>query len=220
MRVIAPLDVSGDKCVFLDRCDHMNAMSAFLRSVGQVSGLAIRRNAMSIPFQEDVFTAHIYPILDASKRYALMFISDYTVAVRIKSSMTRHIATIYDPPPLVTWAAMVTAIYADTESCGLRNTMLRQLGRTNFSDLGLVRLYGNRKLAAREIVCFLRLRPTNVLNVRFVGIVAASMLFPKHLLKAIAEARMRYVFRLNAYLRMKGHRSSGSTTWDENVVSG
>ena len=59
-------------------------------SVGQLSGLGYRRKYLDTDFHEENFPSHIYPFASIAKRHRVVYLKDYTVAVRIGTSMTIH----------------------------------------------------------------------------------------------------------------------------------
>jgi len=75
-------------------------------TLDQLSGLAFRREYMDVPFHKDIFPCHVYPFASIFKKHPIVFLKDYNVAVRISSSQTRKISSIYDKSPIQSWVDM------------------------------------------------------------------------------------------------------------------
>ena len=83
------------------RTPAMTAMTA--TTLDQLSGLAYRVKFMDIPFHPDCFPCHIYPFASIFKKHPVVFLKDYNVAVRIATSQTRFISSIYEKSPMQSW---------------------------------------------------------------------------------------------------------------------
>lgn len=181
IRVIKPFDQEKD--VVIDLRDGPNVLPTLLESIGQMSGLAIRRSAMQVDFHDHVFTNHMYPIADVLRRRRAVFLHNYTVAVRIGTSQSRHHPEIYTPPPVVQWTQMVDTIFGDEEFADIHKDLYSLLGSTNYLDIMFVRCYGSWSSLIEEIGAFIKLKPSNVYNLRFVAIVVGSIVIPGPLLR-------------------------------------
>ena len=67
MRAVTPYDPVKD--AVLSIYDGKEAFNKIFDSVGQLSGLAYRREYLEIPFHHDVFPAHIYPFAGILKKH-------------------------------------------------------------------------------------------------------------------------------------------------------
>jgi glycosyltransferase involved in cell wall biosynthesis len=57
--------------------------------LGQLSGLAFRMDCMDIDFSLEPWIAHGYPMASILKNYSIVFLKDYSVAVRVGMNETR-----------------------------------------------------------------------------------------------------------------------------------
>ena len=91
--------------------DDFDKIILVIHNAGQLSGLAMRRKYMDTPFHLDIFPCHVYPFISIFKKHPIVFLKDYTVAVRITSSQARNVSSIYDVSPLQTWIDFFNTIF-------------------------------------------------------------------------------------------------------------
>ena len=82
---------------------------------GQLSGLAMRRKYLDTPFHKDIFPCHVYPFAAILKKHPIVFLKDYNVAVRIRSSQCRSVSSIYDKSPIESWVDFFNNIFPGKE---------------------------------------------------------------------------------------------------------
>ena len=111
IRDFGPLN--RDKDTICSITDGEEVLQAIFRTVCQLSGLAFRTNLMTVPFHEDIMTSHIYPFLDIFKTKKVMFLKDYTIAVRTLSSQTRTAPKIYEISPTQAWIDLVNKSFGE-----------------------------------------------------------------------------------------------------------
>ena len=161
VRHVPPLPRAGDAIVSID--DDDATMRAVIDSLGQLSGLAFRRDAVTEPFDEAIFTAHVRPFLATWREHKAVFLHDYVVAVRIVSSQTRSLSSIYSPSPVWTWVRMFDELFAAP-----RFARQRRVGREHLaghvSGLVQVRCYAPYGTFAREVGVLVRYRPQNLVR--------------------------------------------------------
>ncbi|MHB8189929.1 MAG: glycosyltransferase family 2 protein [Ferrimicrobium sp.] len=191
VREVPPYDKGKD--VVFRLLDGLDVVKSAFSSFGQLSGLAFRRDLMRLDFHDHVFTAHIYPIADILRRSNGVFLATDTVAVRIASSQTRFKPEIYDPPPLATWIEMAQVVFGEGNDRMICDDLLKVLGRSNFVDLVQVRNYSTWRIWFRECGLFVRLRPANVFDPRFVFIVLICLMLPRLVLRKAVDTYKRRV---------------------------
>ena len=102
-----------------------------------------------------------------------------TIAVRMSSSQTTFVSSIYNPSPTLTWIQMSDEIFKS-------HSYLRNIFRDHFSTnyLGLVQIknYGYFKDLLSDIKYLIKFRPKNLLNPVFWGYVLGVIFIPKKLL--------------------------------------
>jgi glycosyltransferase involved in cell wall biosynthesis len=181
--------------------DGPEAVRAVFSSLGQLSGLAIRKSLIRVDFHEHVFTSHVYPVADVLARSRGVFLCRPTVAVRIESSQTRFQTQIYDPPPLQTWIQMAKTIYRDSEYESIRIDLLTFLGESNFVDLVQIRNYSTWSIFFREIGTFVKLRPRNLVDFRFLAVVFISLVTPRSVLRKLVDIYKKHILSRILYLK-------------------
>ncbi len=190
VRAVFPID--PDRDARLSLFGGREQVHALFQSVGQLSGLAFRRSEMRVGFHHDIFPAHIYPVADIMKRGTGIYLRDFTVAIRMDSSMTRYRSEIYDKSPTATWMEMFDVVYGERDFQQVRDHGRELILAHNFEGLFQLRNYAGYRILAREVAMLIRLRPRNILSVRFWLIVILCALTPRPLLVRIVDAYKRY----------------------------
>lgn len=197
VRAVLPFDKDRD-CV-LSPLDGKVSLHALFRSAGQLSGLAYRRRYLDAPFHEEIFPAHIYPFASILKRYKAVYLKDFTVAVRIQSSMTRHNSRIYDISPTQSWVRMFQTLYADPPYKQVRDQGIDFITGTNYVGLAQLKNYASLRIVVREIALLVRYRPLNLLNPQFWIFSLGAIFIPRRALIWMVDNYKRHLLsrRLN-----------------------
>jgi hypothetical protein len=139
-----------------------------------------------ILFNEDIFPAHIYPFASIIKNHPIVFLKDYTVAVRIDSSMTRHNSRIYYSSPTETWIKMFNTVYAEPKYENLRKQCVNFM-TGDYNGLIQLKTSGSMKLLVKEIIILAKYRPVNVINAKFWLFSLGTILVPGKLLRVLVD---------------------------------
>jgi glycosyltransferase involved in cell wall biosynthesis len=179
VRVVRPLDENRDRLISLN--DGRRVFEKVTESVGQLSGLAYRREWMDLPIHPDIFPAHIYPFMSIFKKHKAVFLKDYILAVRILSSQTRSLSTIYEPSPTFTWVRMFKTIfpgkrYKNQRCCGI-NYMSQ-----NYEGLIQIRNYARYSIFLKESWLLIKYRPKNLLAPKFWFFTLSLAVMPRGIL--------------------------------------
>lgn len=185
IRAIRPPEPERDTVLSVH--DGPRAMASIVESLGQLSGLAMRRSLMTTPCHPYVFTAHIAPALGILRQHQALYLGDVTVAVRAKSSQTRGHPEIYSPTPLSTWIRVGDDVFGDPAFADVRRQYRRVLGRTNHVGLVQLRNHAPFSILLDEMRLFVSLRPTNVFDPRFLWWGVCSLLVPRRLLRPATD---------------------------------
>ncbi len=179
VRVVAPYDPTRDRVISI--FDGRREVEKIFEAAGQLSGLAYRLEYMDIDFGEETFPAHIYPLASITKKYKVVFLKDYTVAVRSTSSQTRFKPSIYKVSPAISWARMFKTVYGEKKYEKIRKAGIEQVAR---HYLGLVQIknYSPFINSLREIVVLVKLRPLNLISWQFWLYVLGIIFIPRRLL--------------------------------------
>lgn len=184
VRAVVPYDPVRDRVISI--FDGEREVEKIFEAAGQLSGLAYRLEYMDIDFNEETFPAHIYPLASITKKYKVVFLKDYTVAVRIASSQTRFKSSIYDLSPTASWVRMFNTVYQGEEYTEVRKVGIEQMAK-NFVGLVQLRNYSTLRNLLREILVMIKLRPLNLLDLRFWFFGLGCVLLPPLLLIPLVD---------------------------------
>lgn len=179
VRAVLPYDKRKDSVISI--FDGEKEFMKIFESVGQLSGLAYRKEFITIPFNEEVFVAHIYPFAGILKNHKCVFLKDYTVAVGIKDSQTRSLSSIYDVSPTESWIRMYKTVF-----CGKKYEQQRKWGikhmATNFEGLIQLKNYAKPGVLFREIRTMIENRWLILLNPKFWFFSMGAVIIPRKIL--------------------------------------
>lgn len=184
VRAITPYDPSQNQVISI--FGGKKAVQKIFKSVGQLSGLAYRMKYMDMDFHEETFPAHIYPLASITKKHKVVYLKDYTVAVRIVSSQTRFKLSIYDISPTESWVKMFNTVYQGEKYKEVRKAGIEQITK-NFVGLVQVKNYSTLKNLLREIFILLKLRPVNLFEPKFWFFSLGTILVPRKLLIPLVD---------------------------------
>ncbi len=131
---------------------------------GQLSGLAMRRKYLDTPFHKDIFPCHVYPFIAILKKHPVVFLKDYNVAVRIRSSQCRSVSSIYDKSPIESWVDFFNNVFYEKEFENFRKYAIKNYVAKNYVGLVQIRNYARYKYLLREIWMLLKYRPENIFS--------------------------------------------------------
>ncbi len=179
VRVVEPYNPQKD--AVLSILDGPHVVKKIFESAGQLSGLAYRLKYMQTDFREETFPAHIYPFAEIAKKHKVVFLKNYTVAVRITSSQTRFKKSIYDISPTLSWITMFNSAYHGKKYEKVRRVGIEQMA-TNFVGLIQLKNYSTFRNLLREIFLLVKYRRRNLLDYRFWFFTLGVILIPRKLL--------------------------------------
>lgn len=159
------LNTYEDEIVTID--GPLNKVLAVFRTLDQLSGLAFRAKYMDLPFHEDVFPCHVYPFASILKKHPIVFLRDYNIAVRVSTSQTRSVSSIYDKSPVQSWVDLFETVFPEKSYDQLRASCIRNFVATNYVGLVQIRNYARYRHLLREIGLLLKYRHRNTLSPRF-----------------------------------------------------
>lgn len=155
-------------------------------SVGQLSGLAYLRKYLTIPFNEEIFPAHIYPFAGILKNHRCVFLPDYTVAVGIEDSQTRSLSSIYNQSPTESWLKMYQTVFSGPKFLKQRQWGVKHMA-THFEGLVQIKNYSKDEYLLREIGVMVKSRWQNLFNIRFWFYSLITIFVPRGLLIKITD---------------------------------
>lgn len=177
--------------------DPRQSIIRVFESLDQLSGLAFRRKYMDLDFHQDIFPCHVYPFTSIFKKHPIVFLKDYNVAVRIRSSQCRKIPSIYEKSPLQSWVDLFNTVFYEPEFHILRDVMIKNFVAINYVGLVQIRNYARYRYLFREIWLLIKYRPRNVLNLKFWFFSIGCLLMPAFLLIILVDW---YKYKINSRL--------------------
>lgn len=184
IRDFGPFDRSKNRIIHVD--DSEEALLSIIQTVCQLSGLAYRYSLLKTPFHEHVMTSHIYPFMEIFKQHPIMFLKNYTIAVRTYTSQTRHVPKIYEYSPQEEWGLMVRTVFADKKYQKAREVYLKFVYE-NFVSFVQLKNFSTTKILLREYWIFLKNRPQNIFNPKYWFFVLGTFIIPKELLLPLVD---------------------------------
>jgi len=185
-----PYDTTQDRVISID--DDKALFLSVYASVGQLSGLAMRREWVTEPVHKDIFPAHAYPFYSVIKKHKVVHLKDWILAVRIFSSQTRSMSSIYDPSPTLTWINMFKLIFKEEKYRKQREWGIDYIAH-DYIGLVQIKNYGTTKQLFNEIRILAKYRPKNITNTKFWVFVLGVVLTPKFLLIPLVDWYKRAV---------------------------
>ncbi|KKS31966.1 MAG: Glycosyl transferase, group 2 family [candidate division WWE3 bacterium GW2011_GWF1_42_14] len=156
-------------------------------TLDQLTGLSFRSDFFDIPFHSDIFPCHVYPFASIFKKHPVVFLKDYNVAVRISTSQTRHVSSIYNVSPLLSWVELFKSVYPEPEWKGFREHMIKNFVANNYVGLVQIRNYAKFKYLIREIIYLIKYRPSNLFSVYFWFFAFGTIIIPPFILIGLVD---------------------------------
>ena len=154
---------------------------------GQLSGLALRRKYLDTPFHKDIFPCHVYPFAAIFKKHPIVFLKDYNLAVRIRSSQCRSVSSIYDKSPVESWVDFWNNVFPEKEFEPLQKYAIKNYVAKNYVGLVQIRNYAKYRYLLREILKLLKYRPENIWSPTFWFFSLGCMVMPLFLLIPLVD---------------------------------
>jgi glycosyltransferase involved in cell wall biosynthesis len=144
-------------------------------SLDQLSGLSYRTKFVDIPFHPDIFPCHIYPFSSIFLKHPVMYLKNYNVAVRIASSQTRKLSSIYNRSPLQSWVDMALNLK-------LPKYIVTDFIAVNYVGLVQIKNYSLTSNLYREILLLIKHRPLNLISPIFWMFTLGCIFIPRSIL--------------------------------------
>lgn len=156
-------------------------------TLDQLSGLALRIKYIDTQFHPDIFPCHVYPIASIMKKYPIVFLKDYTIAVRIRSSQSRHISSIYEKSPIQSWVDLFNNVFLEDKYVDFRKYMIENFVAKNYIGLVQIKNYAKYKYLLRECAYLIKYRWKNIFNPMYWFYVSISILLPPMILIRVVD---------------------------------
>lgn len=162
--VRAKYQLNSKKNTLVKITDKPKKVIRVFQTLDQLSGLAYRSAFMKLPFHQDIFPCHIYPFIDIFKKHPVIFLKDYNIAVRIASSQTRTLSSIYNKSPLLSWIEMVKSVFSEKKLIKVQKYLIKDFITKNYIGLVQLRNYAQYKHFLREIYYLIKFNWFNILD--------------------------------------------------------
>lgn len=161
-----------------------------LNTLDQLSGLCLRRSAVTQDFGANVFTSHTIPFLSVLEGHSIGFMNRYTIAVRVNSSMTISEKSIYDTSPVWSWLNVMDIVFTKDELMKIKKKINKKFICSNWIGLFQIRNYSNKpfKYLFREYWLMLKIQPLNLFNPFFILTMVLCTFIPRKLLIIIVNS--------------------------------
>lgn len=162
--------------------DNPRKIIKVFQTLDQLSGLAYRRKFMDQSFHPDIFPCHVYPFASIFKKHPIVFLKDYNVAVRIRTSQSRKISSLYNKPPIQSWVDMFENVFFEEKFRELKKYLIKNFVATNYVGLVQIRNYAKYKHLIREIRLLLKYRRQNIGSPTFWFFSLGTIIMPPFIL--------------------------------------
>lgn len=162
--------------------DEYEKIEKVFKTLDQLSCLAFRQEYMDRGFHEDVFTSHVYPFASIFKKHDVAFINRYILGVRIGSSQTRHVSSIYSKSPMQSWVDLFQDVFAEDQFKNLRKSLIKNFVAKNYVGLIQIKNYGKLIWLLREIKMLVKYNSNNIINPKFWFFSIGTLVTPRRIL--------------------------------------
>ena len=190
--------------------DGRRQLDELFRSSWQLSGLAFRRKYMDVPFNEDIFPAHVYPFASILKKYKAVYLKDFTVAVLTRFSMSTNRPDTFDVSPIASWIKMFETIYSEPEFSHVKKECIDFTIRSTLPGLFQIKTATSNALVLREMKIILQRVPQLAINPGFLFCSAVALCSPG---KPLRKFLNFYKSRILPKLVRSGVGEASSTFW-------
>ncbi len=190
VRAAFPLNAKSDQIISI--FDSEKTICSVFNSVGQVSGLAFRRKFLENPFEEDTFIGHVAPFLNIWKKHKCVFLKDFTVAVEIKTSQTRHKPEIYQISPLSQWVNMFKTVFKEEKYQKVRDIGIKNIA-THYTGLVQIKNFGSYRELFREIILHVGYCARSLINPKFYAYALLTIIIPRKILIWLTDNYKKFI---------------------------
>lgn len=192
--VRAKKQLNPNKDTIVKISDDPKKVIRVFETLDQLSGLAYRKKFMKLPFHPDIFPCHIYPFADIFKNHPVMFLKDYNIAVRIASSQTRSLSSIYNKSPLLSWVEMVKNIFFEKKYQKVKKYLIKDFITKNYVGLVQIKNYSKFKYLLREIWYLIKFNYLNLFNPIFWFFSFGCIIIPPSILIPMVDSYKNKIY--------------------------
>ncbi len=187
VRLKHPLNPQEDEVVTIT--DDYERVVAVFKTLDSLSALAYRKKYLDRGFHPDIFPCHIYPFAAIFKKHPIVFLHDYVSSVSMENSQCRHVSSIYDKSPVLSWVQMFREIFPEKKFKSLRKYLIENFVAKNFVGLAQIKNYSRHShwYTLREIFYLAKFNPLNLLRPHFWVFSIGALITPPFLLIRLVD---------------------------------
>jgi glycosyltransferase involved in cell wall biosynthesis len=150
----------------------------------QISGITFRKKYMVEDFSSDLFIEMASMVLPMLKRCKAVILQDNIIAVRVSSSGCMYAST-YKKSPIMVWYKLIFDTFDDSKLTQLKAYLVNNFIANNYIGLVQIKNFGTNANLFREVVCLVRLKPSNIFNLCFWFYVLGTLFTPRIILRRL-----------------------------------
>lgn len=171
--------------------DYNKAVSVMHNEIlGQLSGLAFRMKYLKNSFftKQNDWIAHGYPFLHIFKRYPVVFLKNYQVAVRIGfNAIKQKGSPAYNTSPTQNWINMLNEVLYEKKFHAFKNYFIKKIIASNYLGLIQIKNYSSFNFLLREIYYMLKCNMQNIFIINFWFFSLGCILIPSSVLTNMVD---------------------------------
>ena len=148
----------------------------------QISGVAFRKKFMKYSFKNEYFLEMASVVAPMIKEYKAVIVKDNIVAIRIGNSGAMN-PIIYKKSPLISWYNLIANTYKGEKFIRLRKYLINHFVASNYIGLVQIKIFAGLRGLLREIYYLIRLKRSNIFNLRFWFFSLGTIIIPGFLLR-------------------------------------
>lgn len=196
IRVVLPYDAKRDAEISI--LGSARESQALIRSIGQMSGIAMRREYFDCNFHNDIFPTHVYPFMSILKSHTAIYLKDFVVAIRTPLSMSTSRPQIYEDSPIASWVNMFNQVFEDEKYLRLRRHWIEFIVEDTFPGLLQIKTTASRALVTREIRLEIKYDRNSIKRVSFYVYVLLATTIPGEPLRKLTDWYKRNILSRQA----------------------
>ena len=159
------------------------SIDKLFETLGQLTGLIMRKSLITHDFIEHIFPCHAAPFLSIIKTHKVYLWEDYMIAVRTTHSQTQ-LSRIYNPSPTFTWINMFKNVFPEPQFDKIRSLGIEKFS-TNYLGLVQIKNYGFFRDYCADVYHLVKERKRNLISPKFWFYFLGTLLIPRVVLRRL-----------------------------------
>lgn len=147
----------------------------------QISGNAFRKKYIKNSFENKYFIEMASVLVPMIKTSNAVILKDNIIAVRIGQSGALN-KKVYCESPMMSWYNLISKIFPEKKYIKIKNYLVSNFIANNYIGLIQIKNYGTPRQLFREINYLLKLKPDNILSLKFWFFSLGTILCPRFIL--------------------------------------